>query len=348
MWIDQTGAQAPDVRSIGMSVDAALTKQMKIEKDKIRIAYKDAENAGEMAAPVALADVIDLLNNSRSAESTAPILVAARQEIQRLGGAAIDPQTGALVFKDMTLNNAEQLRRFINKNAGNDPTNIKYARDLKEAIDMNTEAAGGPVYTAARAARTRFAERFEDRAVIADLVNTRRGTTDRIVALEDVVDRVVRHGSLDDVRFARQILQTSGAEGIQAWKDIQGGVLQNIRDHATRNVARDVSGAEMISPAKLDLAIRQLDTSGKLDFIFGKKGADQLRTVNDLAKVMFTSPPGAINTSNTASVLLAAMDMAMSGTAGLPLPIASGMRMMAKHVKDRKLRAKIQDALGKQ
>jgi hypothetical protein len=346
-WIDQTGAQAPDLRSIGTSVDTALTKQMKVEKDQVRIAYKDAEKAGELAAPVALSDVVDVLNNSRPAESTAPILVAARQEIMRLGGAAIDEKTGALVMKDMTLNNAEQLRKFINKNAGDDPTNIKYARDLKEAIDQGTAEAGGPEYARARGLRTRFAERFEDRAVIADLVNMKRGSSDRRVALEDVADRIINHGSLDDVRFARQILQTSGAEGRQAWKDVQGGVLQHIRDQATKNVARDVSGAEMISPAKLDAALRQLDSSGKLDFLFGKKGAEQLRTVNDLAKVMFTAPPGTINTSNTASVLLAAMDMAMSGTAGLPLPVASGIRMMTKHVKDRKLRAKIQDALGK-
>jgi hypothetical protein len=61
---------------------------------------------------------------------------------------------------------------------------------------------------------------------------------------------------------------------------------------------------------------------------------------------MFTSPPGAINTSNTASVLLAAMDMAISGSAGMPLPVMSGLKMLIKNVRDRKLRAKITDALS--
>jgi len=41
------------------------------------------------------------------------------------------------------------------------------------------------------------------------------------------------------------------------------------------------------------------------------------------------------------------LDMAVSGSAGMPLPVMSGLRMLVKNVKDRKLRARIQDALGK-
>jgi len=39
------------------------------------------------------------------------------------------------------------------------------------------------------------------------------------------------------------------------------------------------------------------------------------------------------------------MDMAMSGTAGVPLPIMSGLRMLSKSVKDRKLKARIEASL---
>jgi len=184
-------------------------------------------------------------------------------------------------------------------------------------------------------------------AVISDLLNNKRGSSDRRVALEDVADRVIFRGSLDDMRMARKVLQTGGEEGKQAWKEIQGSAVRYIRDEATKNVQRDSYGNEVISPAALDKAIKRLDNEGKLDYLFGKKGAEQMRAVNDLAKVMFTTPPGAVNTSNTASVLLAALDMAVSGSAGMPLPIMSGLKMLVKNVKDRKLRAKIQDALGK-
>ena len=345
-WIDETGAQAPDTRAVGITVDKALRSKAARDKVEIRTAYKEAENAGETAQPVSTQAVVDALNESVSAESTAPVLGAAKKELIRLGGAVEDP-SGQLIAKDMTLANTEQLRKFVNKTTGADPTNIKFAGDLKRAIDSTTEGAGGELYQKARGLRAKYADQYENHAVISDLLNNKRGLADRKVALEDVFDRVVFRGSLDDMRQARKVLQTGGEEGTQAWKEIQGQAVRYIRDEATKNVARDTYGNEIISPASLDKAIKRLDNEGKLDYLFGKKGAEQMRSVNDLAKVMFTTPPGAVNTSNTASVLLAALDMAVSGSAGMPLPVMSGLRMLVKNVKDRKLRARIQDALGK-
>lgn len=344
-WVDETGAQAPDNRATGIAVDKALTAKAARDKAEIRVAYKDAEKAGEMAAPVSVQQLIDVLNDSVSAESTAPVLSAARKELIRLGG-AMEDANGNLIAKDMTLANAEQLRKFVNKVTGNDPTNIKFAGDLKRAIDASTEGAGGELYAKARSLRAKYADQYENRAVIADLLNNKRGMADRRVALEDVFDRVVFRGSLDDMRFARKVLQTGGEEGQQAWREVQGAAVRYIRDEATKNVQRDAWGNEIISPAALDKAIKRLDTDGKLDYLFGKRGAEKLRAVNDLTKTMFTTPPGSVNTSNTTSVLLAALDMAASGSAGMPLPVMSGIRMMVRNVKDRKLRARIQDALG--
>lgn len=346
-WIDETGAQAPDSRATGIAVDKAVRAKAARDKAEIRVAYKEAEKAGETAQPVSTQSIVDVLNESVSAESTAPVLGAAKKELIRLGGAEEGPN-GQLIAKDMTLGNTEQLRKFVNKTTGSDATNIKFAGDLKRAIDASTEGAGGELYAKARGLRARYADQYENHAVISDLLNNKRGTADRRVALEDVADRVLYRGSLDDMRFARKVLQTGGEDGIQAWKEIQGAALRDIRDAATKGVSRDSAGNEIISASGLDKAIKRLDSEGKLDYLFGKKGAEQLRVVNDLAKAMFTSPPGAVNTSNTASVLLAALDMAISGSAGMPLPVMSGLKMLAKNVKDRKLRARIQDALGNQ
>lgn len=450
-WLDETGAQAPDNRTVGIAVDKALTAKAARDKAEIRVAYKEAEKAGEMQAPVSSQQVVDVLNASQSAESTAPVLTAAKKELIRLGG-AVEDANGQLVpikptasapgglpvgetilkpgadgavwltkdperamryakqaaeknggepvvvrvreseapqdptnFGDdytrsvagtipieskivgkvvpeegywyhgtsqqkssggMSLANMEQLRKFVNKVTGNDPTNIKFAGDLKRAIDASTEGAGGELYAKARGLRAEYAEQYENRAVISDLLSNKRGMSDRKVALEDVADRVIFRGSLDDLRFARKVLQTGGEEGKQAWREIQGFALRSIRDEATKSITRDSTGNEVISASGLDKAIKRLDNEGKLDHLFGKQGAEKLRAVNDLAKVMFTTPPGAVNTSNTASVLLAAMDMALSGSAGMPLPVMSGLKMLVKNVKDRKLRARINDALN--
>lgn len=504
-WIDETGAQAPDSRGVGVAVDKALTAKAARDKAEIRVAYKEAEKAGEMQAPVPTQEVVKVLNESQSAESTAPVLSAARKELVRLGGAVEDAngqlvaaesptapvkvgklepidtalakaknlayrkslddygnqarlknvfpvvdegkvpydvftdrrnlgdtaysvpigkisitqdevglshlgemiksvakdgkiqepitaiyssKSGSYVVLDghtrlvaakllgmdevparfvkgyeptselpaamptsttqggMSLANMEQLRKFVNKVTGNDPTNIKFAGDLKRAIDTSTEGVGGELYAKARGLRAKYADQYENRAVISDLLSNKRGMSDRRVALEDVADRIIFRGSLDDMRFARKVLQTGGEEGKQAWREVQGSALRYIRDEATKGVARDAAGNEVISASGLDRAIKRLDSDGKLDYLFGKRGAEKLRAVNDLSKVMFTTPPGSVNTSNTASVILAAMDMAMSSSAGVPLPVMSGLRLLVKNIKDRKLRTRISDALG--
>jgi hypothetical protein len=161
-----------------------------------------------------------------------------------------------------------------------------------------------------------------------------------------VFDHAVLRGSQDDLRVVRKVLQTAGDDGKQAWRELQGQTINHIRDQATRGVALDERGNRVVSPAALDKAIRQLDADRKLEFIFGKKGAEQLRAINDIAKDVYTAPPGSVNSSNTASVLLAAMDMAMSGASGMPLPVMSGLRMVVNNVKDRRIQQRVREALG--
>lgn len=116
------------------------------------------------------------------------------------------------------------------------------------------------------------------------------------------------------MRFARRALLTAGDEGKQAWKDIQGQTLQEIKDASTAGVATDAQGNQMISPAALNKAINKLDKEGKLEYIFGPQGAEKLRAVNELSKTLFTVPSSAaINYSNTAATLTAALDIALSG-----------------------------------
>lgn len=343
-WLDQTGSQGADLRSVGISVDKAIQAQSRADKARIREAYKKAEESGDTREPIPTNSIIDVINNSRSAESTAPVLSSARKEIIRLGG-AIEDADGNLVPQDMTLGNAEQLRQFINQNTGYEGPNLAYSAQLKSAIDATTENAGGDAYRAARRLREKYARKYEDKAIVSDILENKRGTADRKVALEDVFDRIVFRGSLDDARTMRKTLQTAGEDGQQAWREIQGAGLRYIRDEATKNIARDSSGNEMISPAALNRAVNRLDADGKLDFIYGKNGAEQIRALNEISKDLFTAPPGTINHSNTASVLLAALDIGISGTSGVPLPIASGLRIASKRLKDRKIRAKVEQAL---
>jgi hypothetical protein len=362
-WVDQTGAEAPSLRAVGKAVDQALVKKAGRDKAEIRVAYKNAEKAGELAAPVSLDPVIDYLNASAPDAETAPVLNAIRKHVVKLGIA--DEQGGQLVPAQadkplysglmntqseqpgVTLKTAETLRQAINRATDYEPTNIRQATIVKGLIDTATENAGGDLYRAARRLRENFAKQYEDRAVIAKLLNNKKGMADRQVALEDVWGHAIQNGSLDDVRHVRRVLQTGGADGQQAWRELQGQTLNWIKDEATKNVATDTRGNPIVSPDKLNKALRTLDADGKLDFLFGKRGAQQLRDINDLAKVVFTSPPGTVNTSNTASVLLAALTEAGATGAmtGIPVPVLSSLRLIAKQVKNRQIQKRIEQAL---
>jgi len=346
--IDRTGTEAPSLRAVGASVDAALVQQAAKDKAAVRVAYKKAEKAGELEAPVALDSVVAHLNDSAPDAATAPLLDVARKRAIQLGLAQEGPG-GTLVAQPVTLKNAERFRQAVGQATDFEPTNVRQATILKSLVDEATDGMGGNLYKQARAMRARFAQNYEDRAAIAKLLNNKRGMADRQVALEDVFNHSMLNSSLDDVRNMRRVLQRSGSQGEQAWRDLQGQTMQWIKDQATKNVATDIRGNQIVSAAALDKAIKTLDHDGKLDFMFGKKGAQTVREINDLTKVVHTSPPGSVNTSNTASVLLAALaEAGATGTlTGLPVPVLSGLKGLATYAKHRRLQAKVQEALGK-
>lgn len=347
-WIDQTGAEAPSLRATGVAVDKALVSQAARDKIQIRAAYKAAENAGEMEAPVSLPAVVEHLNDALPDAATAPLINVARQRALQLGIAA--DEGGVLVPQPVPLKTVERFRQAVGRATDTEATNIRQATIIKGLVDEATDGIGGDLYRQARKLRSRYAQNYEDRATVAKLLNTKRGSSDRAVAFEDVLDHAVLKGSLDDVRNLRRVLHRGGSDGAQAWRELQGATAGWIKGEATKGVASDASGNRVISPAGLDKAIRALDHDGRLDFVFGKKGAQQMRDINDLAQIARTVPPeAAINTSNTAATLLAAFADAgfISSTGGtLPVPVVSMARVIRQQVKDKALRRRIEDALN--
>ena len=422
-FIDDTGSEITDLRGVGEIVDDALKTRYRNDKTRVNVLYKEAEKSGEMQEKINLDELVKFLNESTSAESTAPILKAARNELVRLGGAIVDQEgnlkTGKTppkqrevdwvlsklneelegaesvaaakdIFADVfmeaetkfgdidlstigindlgdsifeayyaptskggtiSLNDSEQLRKFINANTNFASPDAHYAPQLKGLIDQATEGKGGAKYLAARKARQRLASDYEDVSLAKKLLSTELGSKERDVALEDVLRKtIIDPGtSLDEMRHIRKLLQTkTGEKGKQAWKELQGGTLRHIQDQMLKGISTDEAGNRIVSPAQLDRVITQLDKTGKLDYVFGPPGANQLRLINDVAKDVMTSPPGAVNTSNTATVLAGLMDVAISGTTGVPAPIMTSFRMLSKSIKDAKLKARVKKALGEQ
>lgn len=344
-FIDSTGAELTEPRGVGEIVDKALRQRAARDKTKIRSLYKEAEKAGEMESRVPMDSVDQLLKDSSSAETLAPVLGATRKELERLGALNYFGKGEGINLK---LGDAENLRKFVTKVAGSDKTNLKYANEIKAAIDTATEGKGGNLYKQARAAYAQSMADYENFGLAKQLLKSKRGSTDRAVALEDVLRKSVvsPSASADSVMKLKQLLQTEGPTGQQAWKELQGGMLRHVRDEALKGVGRDSAGNPIVSASALDRVVTQLDKTGKLDMVLGKKQAEQLRTVNEVAKDVLTAPPGAVNTSNTATVLAGLLDVAISGTAGVPVPVATVFKQVTSRIKDAKLRARVKQSLG--
>lgn len=352
-FIDETGAEAPDLRTIGIRVDEALRSRAARDKVKIRTLYKAADNAGETSQNVEMQGVVSFLNENIPETTVAPVLKVARDKAIQLG-LAREAEDGTLIAMPGTLKNGELWRRSVRKASGEDATNLEFARDLHRIYDAETADLGGNLYKQARAARARFARDFEDIAIVSRLMKTKRGSADRAVALENVIDNTVLGptSDVDSLRHLRKVLQTQGDEGKQAWRELQGGLVSHIRDQITQSATKDMLGNTVVSADKFNKLIAQLDKSGKLDFIYGKKGAEQLRTLNEISRDIFTAPPGSVNTSGTVSGIRLLLDSMASGYLSslvtgdfYTVPAMTAMKELKNWAAKAKQRRRVEEAL---
>ena len=350
--IEETGAQVAQAgpAATGNKVIDALSQGWNGAKAKTRAAYTKAENAGELQAPVALDSLADFINQNMPEASVAPVLNLAKNKGIQLG-VLEQLEDGSVRALPADLRTTELLRRSIGNTIGTDPTNQLFGGKLKEVIDISTEGLGGDLYKDARALRNQQARKFEGRAVVANLLTKVKGKDDPKIEASEVFQKSILNGSPEEITFLKRVLFTSGKDGQTAWNEVQGSTMKHIVDEATSGIGTDSMGNKIVSPAKLNAAIQGLDKNGRLDIVLGKQKAQTVRDLNDVLQYVQTVPPGTlINSSGTAAMFLAAIGEAgLTGylTGGVvPLPVLSGIRIANQYVKDRKLKARIENALS--
>lgn len=345
--IDKPGPIHVEPRDIGIAVDKALVNKANVIKNKINTAYNKAREAGELAAPVEMEPLANTLNELTSYEGVAKNIGATKKEAQRLGALSAD-ENGNLIPSKMTVNDAETLRQFVNDSTDwMDKREALMARKINSAIDSATEEAGGQLYREARKLRSQYADEFENVGLTSKLLGTKGKTNERQIALEDVFNKVILLSPTDEMNKLRGTLLKAGNDGKQAWADLKSKGIEHIKQSALSASQRDANGNPLLSPDKLNRVIKTMDDEGKLESLYGKKQAQTLRDLAELSTVIYTAPPGAINTSNTASALMVAMDsLAGFGATGMPLPVITSLKATGKYIKNRKLKARIMDALG--
>lgn len=344
---DLTGREETDRGAAGRRIIDPIERKAESKKAAIRESYEAARDAGELEQPVDTAPLVRYLEKNRASARNAGVLGTAEDELVRLGGATRDAD-GNLQPGTITLNDFEELRKTIGVGGKKDATNSEFAGQLRRVIDSSTEGAGGDLYKAARKQYADYAAEFTNQGVIRDLLKLKKNTTDRTVAFDNVFKRTVLSGDPEELRTVKRTLLEFGEEGRQGFREIQGQAMKHLRELATSNSARDSRGNPIVSADKFDKALKAIDRDGRLEDLFGKKGAEQLRDVNDLLKDIYTAPPGAVNTSNTASVLIKYLgDIGASTFAtGVPLPLVHAAKAARDLARNRKVRKQVREALG--
>lgn len=345
--VDMTDAQLADLSATGGAVVKSLTEGLTAAKNKTRAAYKAAEKAGELEDNVTLSSVVDYINENIPEGDLAPVLKAARAKAVAVG-AAIPDESGNLIVQPITLKQAESLRQTFQR-AGFEGADQFHGGSLRRVFDAETEGLGGDLYKKARQTRIEQARKFENRAIVARLIKNRKGMADPMVAADQVFRKSILNASPEEITFLKRVLMTSGNDGQQAFKELQGATVRHLRDEATKGMGMDSQDRPLVSPAKLHQSIRALDANGRLDIILGRQNAQIVRDLDDVVRYVTTVPPGTlVNSSGTAGTLMAAIAEAGATGAltGLPLPVASGLRQIVKMRKDGRTRARINEALN--
>jgi hypothetical protein len=321
----ETGAEYADptaYRKVGSLVDAQLVKQFENKKEKVNSAYTAARESGETKQVVDTGKLDQWLVENAPEGISVPQIQTIKAKLDALKKAT----NGQITIDDI-----ENLYQTAGSLAKPGEQSAVYMGRVKNVINDITEGAGGDLYRAARTQRKELAKEFEDTYRVAKLLGTRGGYADRAVALDDVFSHVVLDGSLEEMRTVTKLLKKGGAEGQQAYAELQGQTIQYLKDQLTKNASGQLSFA------KLKNAIDTLDREDKLAYMFGGKGREILTDLRDTVQDALVKPPGTVNYSNSGNVVVRALDK----LASLRLPLA---KSAADIVKNREITKQVEES----
>jgi hypothetical protein len=320
---NEVGAEVADptqMRAVGRIVDKALNDEYTKKFDAYKQLYARADNAGETLQQVPYQNLLDYINTKTPTQRQKldPILDSVAESLRMN-----DPQsTGAISVRAL-----EDIYQQIGtvKDSAN-------AKPMKNIITQMGEGAGGELYQAARKAREQLAKQFEDVSRVDKLLSTKSGYADRRVALDDVFKHIVLDGSLEEMRTVTTLLKKGGPAGQQAYKELQGQTIQQMKDLLTKG--------DQMSFRNLNTLINQLDNEDKLIYMYGKSGRDQIMDLRDAIKDVVVKEPGAVNYSGTSGAVLRGLEALQK----LPVRIP-GVQTAAEVARTRQVKKQFEQSL---
>ncbi len=347
--IDDTGAETGNMADTGIKTVDALMKGWADEKKKTGAMYQAFRDSPEAAMQVDSTPVLSFLNDQPVGVSgITGVTDTARQNAVRLGIATLDPEGRLVANPNATLGQLEDFRQAVGAISAASPNDKRLTSILKKQVDLVGDPIGGNITRAMRAQRQRQAQKYENRAIVARLLLEKKGMSDPQVPIEDVFKKTILLEKPSQIQHIKRVLFTIGDDaGKEAWKELQGATIRHILASSEAGIGAD--NLPVISAANMNKAVQALDANGKLDMVLGKAQAEQVRNLNQVLQYIQTNPPmTSVNNSGTARTVAALLaESAAAGMAtGIPLPIVQGMKMLRDNVKDKKIKARITQALN--
>lgn len=293
---NQTGATAATKQQVGGSVQGSLRSKLRQAKSSASEAYTLANKLGEGE----ITQVKPLEDFLKDPINDANVGTDIRARLK-----SYSSEDGSISLKHL-----EDIRQELIQNAKNPNKGGHYAGEAVKVIDSIMDDAGSSAYKNARASWKAMKDEFDKQGRVKKLVSEKGMSSDRATALEDTWNTVVRKGSAEDIQKVRKSLTSSNgnvktlAQGQQAWRDVQGATIDYLKEAAAgkRSIPGE-KGSLQFNSTFLD-AVHELDSDGKLDVVFSKPIADQIRKLAEVTRDVRTKPAGRIAGSDTGPRIL--------------------------------------------
>lgn len=304
-------------QALGKAEDASLTKVGQL--------YDKAELTGgnQPVDPQPMIDGLMKHLDDLVVDNDAKPALSMLNVLKRMGLATVDSSGNILpTGKTMTATEAMALYKSANQKYVQGSNSSRILGDLKrgilEALD-NTGTSAGSDFKAATASFKAHAEKFDNPKLVSALLRVTKGTDDPIVASENVLDKIVMKGSIDDIKNIKATLASSDKtvrkEALQAWRNMRAATADFLLEKAYMGNSVNVAQERVISGSNILNAVKQIGGGGsaknealgwmKIEAIMGKKTTQELKNIVQVTLDATRKVNGAATTSGTAERLAA-------------------------------------------
>ena len=320
---------------VGGNVKTTLREGEARSAEAVNRAYEIARNSPESDIVVSPSNLSNLINGEdfgrlSIAAQTKDAVAGLKTYLNKSGLGSFDDD-GKVTLRPASIRELEDLRSQVGDFF--DPSNPQQRRAgdmFRKAIDEQLdEVEGGDLFKAARAERRRHAEEFEEHDFVSRALDNKGKTSADKIPDEQVAAGVEKLSNAELGRLKAQLLAL-GESGAASWRQLSAQILSNIKERSLRPATRGIDNEPRIDTETLATSLERLDSAGKLDMLFGKETAAQLRTLIQVARdlnqpIRGTQNPSGTNNAQkiTEGMILRALD---TKTGGLARPLVGWLR----------------------